>query len=836
MGRAQLADPEFCRKAEAGDVDSIVRCIGCNQGCYDGFADKTRPHITCMVNPSVGREAEYELKPAKSPKTVLIAGGGPAGLESAIILKRRGHNPILCESTSRLGGQFLLAGEAPRKVEMKESMIHFGRLVEKMGVDVRMKTPVTAELIEEIKPDAVFCAIGAKPIILKVPGAELPNVADSHDVLDGRVMPKGEVVVIGGGLVGLEAAEFLHDKGCSVKVVEMLAEAGGDLGDTRKVSVMGNLYSEGIGIITGAKVIEIKGNAVVIEREGKREELPCDYTVVAVGAQSRDSSELEAACRRLGIAWFILGDAAKARRALNATAEAGEISRNFDDEKKFKSALSTKKVIFLTGASGTMGKEGMNRILERTDQFKLRILVRPLERNLAFMKRFQGNPDVEIVWGDLTNYADVKKCVDGADYVLHVAAIISPEADKDPQNCINTNLGGTQYIIRAIKEQPNADEIKLVYIGTVAETGDRMPPIHWGRCGDPINGSVFDYYAVSKIAAERAVMESGLRHWVSLRQTGIIPPKESAGREPIIFHQPPRNVLEWCTAVESGILLANVCEEWVPESFWRNVYNIGGGETFRINYVDYFDDNLRPMGFGMRDVFQPNWMALHNFHGQWYTDSDLLNDILHFRVMTYDQYLGGVYAHMQEFAKNPMAAAMMPTAAQMKAMNEGIAHQRMGTLWMLENNEEDWISAFFGSREAAEALPSSWEGFDTSKASGEQTFLNHGYDEEKASGDLTINDFKQAAEFRGGKCLSSNTGDFYKPLKWRCAFGHEFEASPFTVLKGGHWCPQCEREAWNYAEIAERNPFYNQVWEPLRGKGSRFNIKKQFNDLSVTLK
>lgn len=837
MGRAQIADPEFCNKAQRGDVDDIVRCIGCNQGCYDGFADKTRPHITCLRNPAVGREAEYVIKPAAKAKTVLVAGGGPAGLEAALILKERGHNPILCESSSKLGGQFLLAGEAPRKVEMKEAAIHMGRQAAKAGVDIRMKTPVTPELIEQIKPDAVFCAIGAAPIILRVPGADSPNVCDSHDVLDGRVQPKGEVVVIGGGLVGLEAAEFLVGKGCTVKIVEMLAEAGGDLGDTRKAAVLGNLYGEGIQMIMGATVVGIQDGAVVIEKEGVQEELPCDRAVIAVGAVSRDSSALEAACRKLNIAWFVLGDAAKARRALNATAEAAEIARSFDADEKFQTALHTKKVLFLTGASGDMGQEAMKRILERTDKFKLRLLLRPSEKNVTLMKQYQGNPWLEIVWGDLTSYADVERCIQGADYVLHVAAFISPEADKYPQASMDTNYGGTLNIIRAIKAQPNVDEIKFVYIGTVAETGDRMPPIHWGRCGDPIKGSIFDYYAVAKIAAERAVIESGLKYWVSLRQTGIMPPKEASGREPIIFHQPIRNVLEWCTAIEAGIMVANVCEEWVPEAFWRGIYNIGGGDSFRISNIQYYDDLMKPMGIRMRDIFEPQWIALRNFHGQWYTDSDLLNDILHFRVMTYDQYIAGAHAAMEQMFKNPMAAAMMPTAAQMKAGNEQIARMEMGTLWMLEQNREDWIYAFYGSRAKAEAIPRSWDEVDISIPDKTPTYLNHGYDESKPVDQLDISDMKSAAEFRGGQCLSSSVGGFYEPLHWKCAFGHEFDASPNLVLKGGHWCPECERRAWNYGQIAQRNPFFNQVWAPLHeGEDQNYVVKKEFDDMSVVLK
>ena len=114
MGRAQLADPEFVNKSREGRLDEIDYCVGCDQGCLDGFANMDCPHITCLRNPAVGRERECEIKVTDKPETVLIAGGGIAGLEAAIILKQRGHNPILCEATDTLGGKLFTAGKAPR--------------------------------------------------------------------------------------------------------------------------------------------------------------------------------------------------------------------------------------------------------------------------------------------------------------------------------------------------------------------------------------------------------------------------------------------------------------------------------------------------------------------------------------------------------------------------------------------------------------------------------------------------------------------------------------------------------------------------------------------------
>ena len=108
----------------------------------------------------------------------------------------------------------------------------------------------------------------------------------------------------------------------------------------------------------------------------------------------------------------------------------------------------------------------------------------------------------EIVWGDMADYDTIRKCVDGADYVLHIGAMVSPAADQYPEKTLYTNIGSTLNIIKAIKEQPDPDQVHLVYVGTVAMTGGRTEPVHWGRVGDPINPSIFDYYALSKVYSE----------------------------------------------------------------------------------------------------------------------------------------------------------------------------------------------------------------------------------------------------------------------------------------------------------------------------------------------
>ena len=322
MGRAQLADPDFCNKAETGSEEAIVHCIGCNQGCYDGFCDvMNRPFITCLRNPAIGHEKEYALQPTKDAKNVMIIGGGMAGLESAKILKLRGHHPEIYEASDHLGGQFITAGQAPGKKEMKDAAISFGEQVMNMGVTVHFDTCVTADLIKEKKPDVVMFATGAQPIDLEMPNKTLKQVVSAHDVLDGKVQVKGRVCIIGGGLVGLEVADYLANQKHEVSVVEMMEEAGKDLGTLRKICVMSKMQMLHVNILTNTTSKEISEEGLVCRQAEEAVTIPCDCIVMAVGARPRNIDELKQTCKACGIPYEVIGDAKQARRALNAVEE-----------------------------------------------------------------------------------------------------------------------------------------------------------------------------------------------------------------------------------------------------------------------------------------------------------------------------------------------------------------------------------------------------------------------------------------------------------------------------------------------------------------------------------
>ena len=831
MCRAQYADPEFLNKVKENRLDEITYCIGCDQGCYDGFENMDIPQVTCLLNPALGREKECEIIPVTKPETVLIAGGGIAGLEAALTLKRRGHNPILMESTDTLGGQFILAGKAPRKKEMSDAVIRMGKQAQKMGIDIRLNTPVTPETISEIKPHSFINAIGATPIQLNIPGNDLDFVYNSHEVLAGDKEVKGNVVVIGGGLVGCEVAEYAAARGCKVTILEMLPAIASDLGSVRKTCVMESIYGAGIVPVTDIKVKAIEDGKVIGIKDNQEMSFDCDYAIVSIGSKSRKTSELEQACYDNEVAYFCVGDAYGPRRALNAVREAFDVAMTFDKEDVHRDALKPNKVVFITGASGTMGQETLKQLLARSSRFNVRALVRDSKKNRVLMKKYR-QPSLEVVWGDMSDYDTILKCVTGADYVLHIGAMVSPMADDHPKETLYTNIGSTLNIIKAIKAQPDPDKVHFAYVGTVAMTGHRADPIQFGRVGDPICPSIFDYYALSKVFSEMALFDSGLKHWVSIRQTGQHPSNQAAGSLPIITHQPPNNVLEWATSIESGICMANLCEDWVPESFWRKAYNLSSGEGYRLTTWELMDINLSAFGIGLKDIHDLNRIAKYNFHGQYYSDSKDLDDILHFRCIPADQYWGSVKDEMARMARNPMIRAMFPTAEQMKENNKMIGRKRMGTYWMIENNEEDWIKAFFGSKEQLEAIPD-WDHFKLYHPSEEVTYLNHGYDESKKIEELTIEDLKGIAEFRGGQCLATEIKDIYTPIKWKSAEGYEFEMSINAVVQGGHWCPECLKEEWTYGKQAKYNPFLGQVWWPIHPETDDYTIKMEYSGYDI---
>ncbi len=313
MSRAQLADPEFCNKAKAGKVDAIRYCIGCDQGCFDRFfkvlEDPSYRHITCLRNPALLEEEAKKLVKTDSPKKVLIIGGGIGGIEAADALLESGHKPVIYEASDHLGGQFLLAGSLPRKNDFAYACEKAIKKIQDEGAEIHLNTKADADTIAKEAPDAVIIATGSDPIILNIPGTENTEVVTAHEIMAGKEVSAKTAAVIGGGLVGMETAEFLAGKGIPVTVLEMKDEILSELGLLRKVATQLELKKEPVTVLTGTTVKALENGKVIAEGKEGPVEVEADLLVMAVGSRAKDTSDLTAKCEELGIPFYKVGDA-----------------------------------------------------------------------------------------------------------------------------------------------------------------------------------------------------------------------------------------------------------------------------------------------------------------------------------------------------------------------------------------------------------------------------------------------------------------------------------------------------------------------------------------------
>ncbi len=281
---ALMADPDWPLKAREGRFEDIRPCTACCN-CWSDLAGSRRP-IGCSVNAQLGMEAKYLIRKAAAPKTVWVAGGGPAGMEAARVAALRGHRVILFERRGKLGGQLLFADLPPHKGEWRHFITWLKTQLTKNGVEIRLGRALTADEILAAKPDAVVIATGARSIVPAIPGVDGPNVATCVEVLDGRKPVGRRVVIIGGGSVGCETAEFLHAGGREVTLVEMLPRMAPDVDYWNRWVLMDRLEQAGIRQFVGATAEEITPEGVRIAVDGEVRTLASDSVVLAVGARA----------------------------------------------------------------------------------------------------------------------------------------------------------------------------------------------------------------------------------------------------------------------------------------------------------------------------------------------------------------------------------------------------------------------------------------------------------------------------------------------------------------------------------------------------------------------
>ncbi|HYB21928.1 MAG TPA: FAD-dependent oxidoreductase [Thermodesulfobacteriota bacterium] len=317
MGRALLADPDFPRKAQKGKVEDIRPCIACLQGCRERLYQGES--ITCLVNPAAGQEREHRLTSVPVRKKVWVIGGGPGGMEAAWIAALRGHDVTLWEKKDHLGGQFHLASLVPCREEIKVYLDFLTRQLEKARVKINLGQEVTPEKLSRTDAQGIILASGAFPKKSGIPGAEREEVLTAWEALASPEKVGSNVVLIGGGAVGAETADFLTQRGKEVTLVEMGKEIARDEERTTRKLLLQRLGEKGtrIRVLTEAKAILAEG--VQIEFKEGQEFLPADTVVLATGVTP--DRTLETPLKKLEIEFYAVGDCVKPQKAIEAIHE-----------------------------------------------------------------------------------------------------------------------------------------------------------------------------------------------------------------------------------------------------------------------------------------------------------------------------------------------------------------------------------------------------------------------------------------------------------------------------------------------------------------------------------
>ena len=321
IGRPLLADPEFANKARDGRAGDIRPCIACNEGCFQRLYSQL--DVSCVVNPRVGREAMFPEVPAAKPKRVLVVGGGPGGMTAALTAAARGHQVVLCEQRSRLGGQLVMGDVPPHKEEIGALREYLSGRIAKSGVETRLRTIVTRELVERIGAQAVIVATGAQPIAPTIPAVDA-KIVSAWDVLAGREPTGAKVVVIGGGEVGCELAEYLAAHGKDVTILEILPDVLNGTEPRARTLLVRRLRDLDVQVLTQSRVVDVRGTVVNYDRAGLKERIEgVDSVVAALG--SKPAAALGETLGK-GASVHVIGDCVKPRRILEAMREGFEVA------------------------------------------------------------------------------------------------------------------------------------------------------------------------------------------------------------------------------------------------------------------------------------------------------------------------------------------------------------------------------------------------------------------------------------------------------------------------------------------------------------------------------
>jgi len=325
LGRALNADPEWPNKARAGEVDAIRRCIGCNE-CVIARHVADAP-LRCSLNAAVGQtEQACRLDRTKSPKRVVVVGGGPAGMEATRVMALRGHRVTLYEQESRLGGMLHVAAVPPGKDKLSWIVEYFEHELSRLGVGLCLGEALDGEKVRALKPEVVIVATGARPDVPNIPGVDGTNVLLAQELLARRMRCTGlRFAIIGGGMLGLETAAYLAEQENQVTVLKRHETIGRNIEPLYRDYLLRQLKDHDVEIVSRVEVKAIDGDGAIVQhRDGGKRIISADRVVLARGVTPANelAQEIEA------LHPIVVGDATQPGKIIDAIAEGFRSARS----------------------------------------------------------------------------------------------------------------------------------------------------------------------------------------------------------------------------------------------------------------------------------------------------------------------------------------------------------------------------------------------------------------------------------------------------------------------------------------------------------------------------
>lgn len=489
--------------------------------------------------------------------------------------------------------------------------------------------------------------------------------------------------------------------------------------------------------------------------------------------------------------------------------------------------------VAITGITGNMGQATLAALEGANFIDKLHLLAHTRSKMKKLIKKHKNLAEkTVIIEGSVSDAVAVKKLINGVDVVINMAAVIPPTSDHAPKKTEQCNIFGVKTIVNEIEKIENFQPA-LLHISTVALYGNRTGDHRFGRVGDPLLVSPFDVYAATKLRGEFCVLESLIKNWVIFRQSAMLHPQMLADNisDGLMFHTCFDAPLEWVTAHDSGVLIRNFLEKFasgnISKDFMKKVYNIGNADN-RCYGFDTLNDGFALIGGSAKSFFDVGYNATRNFHGMWFADGHILNDNFNYVSQNISDY-------WQEILKaHPIykAGRAVPKKAIKSCVIKKLRKDLNAPAYWAKHNDGAKLIAYFGGKQAYDELQTkSWDDInildrnEISEINPDISLIEYGFDINKSDSEIDVNDLKNVAEAHGGKLLSDNfeKGDMYAKVLWQTQDGENFTATPYSVLRAGHWYnPIYDTYVWDFDRLSKKDRIFAAIWYDSHGKDENY--------------